>query len=74
MSFMNLATSIKTYYDNSVEFDDKTRNFKQKISEINYSLFLISILLKIMLGKNFMRGNYSFGLTFYIIKIGGDYS
>lgn len=35
MSFMNLATSIKTYYDNSVEFDDKTRNFKQKISEIN---------------------------------------
>ena len=41
MSFMNLATSIKTYYDNSVEFDDKTRNFKQKISEINYFIFII---------------------------------
>lgn len=35
MSFINLATSIKTYYNNSVEFDDKTQNFKQKINEIN---------------------------------------
>lgn len=35
MSFMNLATSVKTYYNNSVQFDDKTKNYEQKINEIN---------------------------------------
>ena len=34
-SFMNLAVSVKTYYDNSVEFDSKTKHFSDRMESIN---------------------------------------
>ena len=35
MSFMNLAISVKTYYNNSVEFDQKTKEYSNKMDSIN---------------------------------------
>jgi len=35
ISFMNLAVSVKTYYTNSVEFDEKTRYYSNRMDEIN---------------------------------------
>lgn len=35
ISFMNLAVSIKTYYNNSVEFDEKTRHYSNRMDDIN---------------------------------------
>ena len=35
MSFMNLAISVKTYYNNSVEFDQNTKEYSNKIDSIN---------------------------------------
>ena len=35
MSFMNLAVSVKTYYNNSVEFDQKTRHYSERMDDIN---------------------------------------
>jgi hypothetical protein len=35
VSFMNLAVSVKTYYNNSVEFDEKTRHYSNRIDDIN---------------------------------------
>ena len=34
-SFMNLAISVKTYYDNSVEFDQKTKKYSDEMKSIN---------------------------------------
>ena len=34
-SFMNLCVSIKTYYNNSVEFDQKTKHFSDRMDSIN---------------------------------------
>ena len=34
-SFMNLAVSVKTYYNNCVEFDQKTKNYSDRMDSIN---------------------------------------